>query len=322
MLPITITCGDLNGIGIECFVKAVPHLHQEIPLQLIAPTALLEQYLFSTGLPATHSHSELRINNKMIPVIDIPASGNMALGSLTASSGHIAVSALQKAIQLLGAQQTSAVVTMPVSKEANTLAGWQFPGQTEMFASKASGSEIMMLLSGTIRVALATVHTPLVSVPKELTQSRIIKRTKILHHALVQDFGITQPRIAVLGLNPHAGENGLLGTEEQTTIIPAIHACKQQSILVDGPFPADGFFAFGKYTHYDAILAMYHDQGLIPLKLLAKGAGVNVTLGLDIIRTSPDHGTAFEIAGKNLADPTSTIEAIELAYSIYKRRSS
>jgi 4-hydroxythreonine-4-phosphate dehydrogenase len=161
---------------------------------------------------------------------------------------------------------------------------------------------------------------PLAAVAARLTIDGLTASIRSLHHTLIHDFGISAPRIAVLGLNPHAGENGHIGTEERTIIAPAIERSRNGGCHADGPFAADGFFAFGDYQHYDGILAMYHDQGLVPLKLLARGGGVNVTCGLPVVRTSPDHGTAFGIAGKGIADPTSTVEALLLAASIAERR--
>ena len=203
------------------------------------------------------------------------------------------------------------------------LAGSAAPGQTEMLLRLSGGEHVaMMLVAGAFRVALATVHYPLREVSRHLTMGVILEKLGVLHAALVTDFGIRSPRIAVLGLNPHAGENGILGTEEKEIIIPALKKARARRIRVEGPFPADAFFGMQEFRRYDAVLAMYHDQGLIPLKMSGFRIGVNVSAGLPVVRTSPDHGTAFDIAGKGLADPSSMNHAIQLAVSIVRNRAA
>ncbi|MFA6440153.1 MAG: 4-hydroxythreonine-4-phosphate dehydrogenase PdxA, partial [Bacteriovoracaceae bacterium] len=200
-------------------------------------------------------------------------------------------------------------------------AGYNFPGQTEMLAMLTRSDRVtMMLLSKTMRVALATVHIPLKKVSENLSIDRIVEKLDTVSTSLRRDLGIAKPSIAVLGVNPHAGENGAIGTEELEVLIPAIKKAVDKNIYAFGPFPADGFFASKAYKQYDAILAMYHDQGLIPLKMSGFDEGVNFSAGLKIIRTSPDHGTAFDIAGKNIANPGSMISAIELATTIIEYR--
>jgi 4-hydroxythreonine-4-phosphate dehydrogenase len=247
------------------------------------------------------------------------------------TAGAMALEALELAADAVLKGTADAVITMPVSKYSLQRVGFSFSGQTEFFAHRTGASFPLMILATerttlsvgkALRVGLATIHVPLRSVAELLTQERILERLYALHKALRVDFACPQPRIAVLGLNPHAGEEGILGTEERDVIIPALGLAHQQGIQAEGPFPADGFFAHGAYRGYDAVLAMYHDQGLIPLKVIAQGAGVNITAGLPIIRTSPDHGTALDIAGRGIADESSAVEAIAMAVQIACHRAS
>jgi 4-hydroxythreonine-4-phosphate dehydrogenase len=243
------------------------------------------------------------------------------LGVTSPDAGVCAGMAIERAIKLCMDKDVDAMVTAPVSKEALHFAGYNFPGQTEMLAMLTRSDRVtMMLLSKTMRVALATVHVPLKSVSENLFIDRIVEKLDTVNSSLRRDLGIAKPSIAVLGLNPHAGENGAIGTEERDVIIPAIKKAQEKGVNAVGPFPADGFFASQAFKKYDAILAMYHDQGLIPLKMSGFDEGVNFSAGLKIIRTSPDHGTAFDIAGKNMANPGSMISAIQLAASIIEQR--
>ncbi len=280
---------------------------------------VVAQAIHTYALDARTDGSALFVGEHVVQILPCRHDAIVAPGVLALDAGRHAVESLELALSALHAGHFDALVTLPVSKEANALAGWLYPGQTEMIAAMCGGTPLMMLCTSTIRVALATIHIPLRCVAETLTVDGLCASIEALHKALHQDIGIAIPRIAVLGLNPHAGEHGRIGTEETTTIGPAI-ALAQRTMQVEGPFPADGFFAFGAYKHYDGILAMYHDQGLIPLKLLAHGGGVNVTANLTVIRTSPDHGTAFSIAGTKSADPTSTIEAIDMAVALARTR--
>ena len=203
------------------------------------------------------------------------------------------------------------MITLPISKASLKQNKWVFPGQTEMISAYTNQAQpLMILFAKQFRVALATIHVPLEKVSSMISKESLVQTIHILHTSLYEDWNIEKPTIAVLGLNPHAGEQGDIGNEEQISIIPAIEQCKSLNINVDGPFSADAFFAQKKYLNYDAVLAMYHDQGLIPLKMISGNSGVNATVGLPIIRTSPDHGTAFDIAGKNIAHFESTKQAI------------
>ena len=214
---------------------------------------------------------------------------------------------MERACRDLKAGKVQALVTAPINKEA--LSG----GHTEWLAEQFGGEQLMMLCAGNLRVALVCNHVALADIPAQITEERIIAKLTLLNRSLKRDFGLEKPRIAVMALNPHAGDAGLLGKEEETIIMPAIAKANEQGIWAFGPYAADGFFGSGRFTHFDAVLAMYHDQGLIPMKLIGMNKAVNVTVGLDWLRTSPAHGTAQDIAGKGIANPDSMVEAIRLA---------
>jgi 4-hydroxythreonine-4-phosphate dehydrogenase len=244
-------------------------------------------------------------------------------GTPTQASGRGALLALQAAVSGLKAGLIEGVVTGPIDKDNIQSEEFRFPGHTEFFTTSFNAPESLMFLIGdSLRVATVTGHLPLKEVPATLTVPLLLQKLNILLQSLKQDFGLAKPRIAVLGLNPHAGENGLLGTEEQEIILPAIRQLKEKGNLIFGPFPADGFFGNSQQKKFDATLAMYHDQGLIPFKTLAFENGVNFTAGLSIVRTSPDHGTAYDLAGKNAANEASFREALFLACDIIRKRAT
>jgi 4-hydroxythreonine-4-phosphate dehydrogenase len=243
------------------------------------------------------------------------------LGKSTKESGLAAFEALEQATRDLLAGQIDVVVTAPINKANIQSKDFNFPGQTEYFEENAGEGEALMLLVGEkLRVGVVTGHLPLKKVSETLTKELILSKIRILNQTLIQDFGIRKPQIAVLGLNPHSGDNGLLGSEEIDIIIPAIEAAREEKIMALGPYPADGLFGASNLYKFDAILAMYHDQGLTPFKALEFESGVNFTAGLPIIRTSPDHGTAFDIAGKDVANHESFLRAIYLACDVYNNR--
>lgn len=322
-MRFVMTAGDCNGVGVEVLTKALAEIGKEfagIQWAICCNRQTLGDYARVMNLPIEITPEGAVISGVKCEILDCSAYAPVRFGEVSADAGRLALEQLERAIDATCAGEFDAIITLPIAKIALEYAGWEFPGQTEMLAARSGGKPMMILLSGAVRVALATIHIPLADVPARITPERVADSVRQLHSTLRQDFAVPQPRIAVLGLNPHAGESGRIGTEEQTAIIPAIQHVRTEGITADGPFPADGFFAFGEYTRYDGILAMYHDQGLIPLKLLAKGGGVNVTAGLPIVRTSPDHGTAFGIAGRGTADPISTMEAIRTAVEIVRSR--
>lgn len=325
-MNIVITTGDCNGIGIEVLLKALAPLHRDVVTERVAigiathPDTFIA-YAALIGVEVAVDAGSFLIHGRRYGIVPCRTGARVRFGREEDDAGALAYESLECAVGAWYEGLVDAIVTMPVSKTTLHRAGFAYPGQTEYFAAKAgAGEPLMILCHENVRVALATVHESLASVPALLTADRIGSRIAALRYALAQDFGCARPRMAVLGCNPHAGENGHIGREEIEVIAPAIARMRDMGMSVDGPFPADGFFAHGAYKDYDGILAMYHDQGLIPLKLLARGAGVNVTAGLPLVRTSPDHGTAFARAGKDLADPRSTVEAIATAMEIVDNR--
>lgn len=325
MLPkIGITIGDINGIGPEIALKAVSEIDYSVSVPvLITPASVINFY-----------NSELRLNRSfhkitslseakdgVLNVLDAnKSSPKIETGKVTKQAGFASMRSIESAISLCITKELKAMVTLPISKESVQLSGYDIPGHTEFLADQTNTDQVlMMLVNGDLRVALVTGHIPISKVSSSLNQELIISKASILSDSLKYDFGISNPRIAVFGLNPHAGDGGVLGSEEKEIITPAIGKLTESGINVEGPFPADGFFGQKKHQQYDAILAMYHDQGLAPFKLLSFGKGVNFTAGLPIIRTSPDHGTAFDIAGKGIADPSSFIQAYNLAVELTKK---
>ena len=325
---IAITLGDINGIGPEVTLKCIasPALQRKCRPVLIGSREVYEYYARRLKLNIRLeeiSESSLRESKKAIPFIQILPGVRPIIqpGKISYQSGMFAGTAIAHGVRLCLEEKIDGMVTAPVSKKAMEMGGFRYPGQTEMLAELCGDPKVtMMLISQSFRVGLATVHIPLKSVSSILSRSLIAEKLSIIHRSLQNDFGIRKPKIAILGLNPHAGEQNLIGTEETAILIPAVRKARKSGMSLDGPFPADGFFGTHSYKLYDAVLAMYHDQGLIPLKMKGFATGVNFTAGLPIIRTSPDHGTAFDIAGKGVADPSSMNEAIQLAVSIALRR--
>jgi len=243
------------------------------------------------------------------------------LGAITEQGGKFAHISLDRATEDAKNGLIDAIVTAPIHKKAMQMAGFKHPGHTEFLTEKlGTKNSLMMMVSDSLRVALVTNHEPLFELKEKITLDRIKTKLKILNRTLRQDFGIEKPTMAVLGLNPHAGDDGAIGTEEDTLIRPVIIEAKKNGILAMGPYSADGFFGSSNFKKVDGILAMYHDQGLIPFKALSFGSGVNYTAGLPVIRTSPDHGTAYDLAGRNAADPGSMRSAINLALDLVRNK--
>ena len=325
---IAITIGDFNGIGPEIILKSITHASFSKSIQpiLIGSTDVFAYYAQRLKLPLKFASVEsvpAKPSPAVIPVIDtFPVTvKNIQTGKIAPDAGKCAGTSIERAAQLCTKNQVDAMVTAPISKEALHYAGYNFPGQTEMLAMLSRSSKVtMMLIAKNFRVGLTTIHLPISEVAQNIFQERIIEKLETIFHALTVDFAISAPTIAVLGLNPHAGENGTIGKEEKDIIIPAIAKARLKGITVEGPFAADGFFATKREKRYDAVLAMYHDQGLIPLKMSGFHDGVNYSAGLKIIRTSPDHGTAFDLAGKGKANPQSMLAAIDLASTVIANR--
>jgi 4-hydroxythreonine-4-phosphate dehydrogenase len=243
------------------------------------------------------------------------------LGKSTAIAGELSLLSLEAACDDLQKNNIDVVVTAPINKKNIQAPGFAFPGHTEYFAKKFnSDNYLMLMVNNVLRIGVVTGHVPLSKVKETLTEDLILRKIQVMNFSLMRDFGINKPRIAVLALNPHAGDDGLIGTEEKTVIQPAIEKAYSQNILAFGPYPADGFFGAASFKNFDGILAMYHDQGMIPFKLLSFDEGVNFTAGLSIVRTSPAHGTAYDLAGKNEASPEAFRNALYLAGDIFNHR--
>ncbi len=320
-MRIVITCGDVNGIGLRCLAGALPTAPRDGSYTLAIDASTLREAVRAYGLPGTVSDDAWHVHDMVMSLVPIGAPTAVTPGVARDDASRSAAASLLCARTMCRHGRADAMITLPINKHALASIGWPYPGQTEMVADGGSGSPLMVLSSGTVRVALTTVHIALRDVVAALSPEQVVQRLLQLHGHCQRDHDIASPSLAVLSIDPHAGDLGTIGTADAEITSPAISQARSAGLTVDGPFPADGFFAFGAYTRYDGILAMYHDQGLIPLKLLAQGGGVNTTAGIDIVRTSPDHGTAFELAASGApVDPRSTCEAISLARSIAQRR--
>jgi 4-hydroxythreonine-4-phosphate dehydrogenase len=327
LIKVGITLGDLNGVGPEIIIKA---LHDNRILTDIIPVVYGSNKVISHYKKQLNLHefnyasckSAAEINPKKVNIINVwQDEVQIEPGTANADGGKYALLSLEAATKDLAEGKIDVLVTAPFSKENVAKAGFNFPGHTEYLAEMSGAKEaLMVLVSGNLRVALVTTHIPIKEISSQLQKDLILSKIEAFEQSLKKDFGLIRPRIAVFGLNPHAGENGKIGEEEQLTIIPAIQAAKQKGILAFGPYPADGFFGSPLRQQFDGVLAMYHDQGLAAFKALCFNDGVNFTAGLPIVRTSPDHGTAFDIAGKMLADEQSLRSAIFLAVDIYRKR--
>jgi len=309
---LAITVGDPAGIGPEVAMKAVRALaagdRAGLELHFVGDRASFSNEGFDDRDGTLHQ----------TVAFDVAAHG---IGRPTAASGETAVAALLHAIGLARAGTVDGVVTAPLSKQGMALAGHLYSGQTEILVEQGRVDRgVMLFVGGGLRVAIATRHLALADVPSSLSADTVCADLLLMHRALLRDFGVDHPRIAVCGLNPHAGEAGLFGDEETSILGPAIQAAREEGVEASDPLPADTAFVRARKGEFDATLAMYHDQGLIPVKLLSFGGGVNVTLGLPFVRTSPDHGTAYDIAGRGWADASSMLEAVRLAAELVRNR--
>lgn len=324
---IGITIGDVNGIGPEVIIKS---LEDNRILKQFTPV------IFGSGKVVSYYRKNLNKENfnyqqitkiekvvhKKVNVLNVWDSAiEITPGQANEVGGKHAVLSLQSAVSNLKEGKIDAIVTAPLSKELVQSDEFKFPGHTEYLTQEDGEKDsLMFLVHEGLRVGVVTGHIPLKDVSSRITKEKIVLKLQKMLKSLQKDFGIKKPRVAVLGLNPHAGESGLLGDEEENVILPAINEVKSGHHIVAGPFPSDGFFGMGTFKQFDGVLAMYHDQGLIPFKTLAFEEGINYTAGLSFVRTSPDHGTAFSIAGKNEADETSFRNALYLANDIIRQR--
>ncbi|MEO0372200.1 MAG: 4-hydroxythreonine-4-phosphate dehydrogenase PdxA [Pseudomonadota bacterium] len=311
--PVALTCGEPAGIGPELAVAAWAALRQEVSFFWIGDPSHLPN---GTAVAEISKPSEASaVMAKALPVLAHSFSGPLTPGTPNPAHAQGVIDVIARGVDLVQADQASAVCTAPIHKKAlQDGAGFGYPGHTEYLAALAGGVDVvMMLASDALRVVPATIHIPLNEVPHALTPDGLETTIRITHAALIRDFGVAAPRLTVAGLNPHAGEGGNMGDEEILWIAPLLDRMRAEGFDLTGPASADTMFHAAARAGYDAAIAMYHDQALIPIKTLDFDRGVNVTCGLPFVRTSPDHGTALDIAGKGLANPTSTIEALRLA---------
>lgn len=324
---VGITLGDVNGIGPEVVLKALRdnHILSCFTPVIYGSTKVVSYFRKSLNLQEFNYHNCRNANDIHLQKVNIINVWDdeviVSSGEQNAVGGKSALKSLESAVNDLANGTIDVLVTAPFSKDVVQKAGFEFPGHTEYLAHQSQVNEAMMVLvADELRVALVTTHLPLSEVPKAITKERLMEKLRQFNLSLKKDFNIVRPKIAVLGLNPHAGENGKLGKEENEIIIPAINAVKEEGILAFGPYPADSFFGSSARSSFDGILSMYHDQGLTGFKSLAFDEGVNFTAGLPIVRTSPDHGTAYDIAGKDLASENSMRKAMYLAVDVFRNR--
>ena len=327
-LIVGISQGDSNGIGYEVIIKALADARI---LDFFTPVVYGSSKLFGFYRKLIHDidNPDIYVINsakdaepKKVNIVNcLPDNVYAEPGQASPESAKAAIISLQRAVKDMKAGCIDILVTAPINKRAMNAQGFGFTGHTEYLEKEFGSSDsTMMMVSPQMKVGFVTGHIPLRDVPKALTTESILSKLRIIKASLQKDFGIIDPRIGVLGLNPHCGDGGLLGDEEQQIIIPAVKAAAEEGIQAFGPYSPDGYFALGNYSRFDATLAMYHDQGLAPFKAVAFADGVNFTAGLPIIRTSPDHGTAYDMAGRDEADPSSMMSAIYTAIDIYRNR--
>ena len=326
---IGITVGDYNGIGAEVILKTYADSRVfEFGTPIIyASPKIINFYKHQLKLDKLQ-HQVLKnkdlknLSAKALNIVNcLDDNFEVEPGKETELAGQSALALIDEAIEDLKSGYIDVLVTGPINKNTIKIPDGVFTGHTEYITRKFDGKDsLMLLVSDTLRMGLVTNHLPVKDIAANVTVGKILDKLKMMHHALVQDFAISSPRIAVLSLNPHAGDNGLIGKEEKEIIAPAVQKAQDAKILAYGPYPADGFMGAGHYKKFDAVLAMYHDQGLVAFKSVAFGGGVNFTAGISIIRTSPDHGTAYDLAGKDQADESSMREAIFAAVDIHHNR--
>ncbi len=323
---LALTIGDPAGVGPEIFAKLLdraifPETAEFIVIggadALLGEIPALEERLRVVG----DDEAERAWEGPFPVVVDIGSSGRVPVGKPTAEGGRIAARSIEVAVELVDREGIDGIVTGPVSKEALGLAGYSYMGHTEMLADLLRAPDCqMMMVAGDFRVLILTRHMPLREVAGAITRERIVSAVRIANDALERDFGVERPHIAVAALNPHAGDGGLIGDEDDRVVAPAVSELREAGLNVDGPFPADSLFHSQRRRGYDALVALYHDQGMIPFKMEAFDRGVNVTVGLPVVRTSVCHGTAYDIAGRSVAETGSLEAAVELAVECCERR--
>ncbi|MBO4585985.1 MAG: 4-hydroxythreonine-4-phosphate dehydrogenase PdxA [Bacteroidales bacterium] len=327
-LVVGITQGDSNGIGYEVIIKS---LADERILDSFTPVIYGSSKLLGFYRKTLHNIEKLDVNviqsardakPRTINLVNcLPESVFAEPGQPSIESAKAAVISLERAVKDIKDDLIDVLVTAPINKRGMNQTGFNFTGHTEYLQNQFGADEVMMfMVSDQLKVGVVTGHIPLREVPGRITKEAILTKLRIMKRTLQMDFGVIEPKIAVLGLNPHCGDGGLIGDEEQNIILPAIQEANKEGIMAFGPYSPDGFFGLGHYSRYDATLAMYHDQGLAPFKSISFADGVNFTAGLPVVRTSPDHGTGYDLAGRDEADPRSMMQAIFTAIDIFRRR--
>lgn len=322
---VGISLGDLNGIGVEVILKT---FEDNRMLDFCTPVIFGSSKIISFHKKALNNSIQINeitsideINHAKLNLLNIwNEDVEVEIGKASKVSGEYAAKSLEHSVEQLKKNKIDVLLTAPINKETIQSETFCFPGHTEFLEEKLDGKSLMILMTNELRIGLITGHIPIAKVAGTISPELITEKVEIMHQSLRQDFGINKPKIAVLGLNPHCGDKGVIGKEEDLIIKPTIDQIKENGKLVYGPYSADGFFGSKTYEEFDGILAMYHDQGLAPFKALSFGNGVNYTAGLSEIRTSPDHGTGFDIAGKNIADPSSFKAALFTAIDVFKSR--
>ena len=328
-IKVGITQGDINGVGYEVILKTLsdPHIVELCTPVVYGSAKVAAYHRKALDIPAVNfniiSDASAADENKVNLITCVDDDVKVEIGKATAIGGEAAYAALERAAADMEAGSIDVLLTAPINKHAIQSDKFDFPGHTEYLERRLGNGQkaLMILLNDTLRVALVSGHVPVSKVSSVVTKETILEKLQIFEQSLRQDFCVVKPRIAVLALNPHAGDDGLLGTEEIEIIKPAIQEANAKGMLCFGPYPADGFFGTGHYRQFDGVLAMYHDQGLAPFKAIAMEDGVNYTAGLPVVRTSPDHGTAYDIAGQNRADEQSFRHALYLAIDVFRNRS-
>ncbi|WP_415329099.1 4-hydroxythreonine-4-phosphate dehydrogenase PdxA [Chryseobacterium sp. MMS23-Vi53] len=323
---VGISIGDFNGIGPEIIMKS---LADKTITDFFTPVIFgsgklftYQKNIFKLNLNFNYINEASQAQAGKLNMVNLVKENSMVeLGTPTEESTKMAIDSLEAATEALIKGEIDVLVTAPINKDEMVKMGFKHAGHTGYFEEKFNKKGLMFLVTEDLKVAVSTHHIPIAQVAENISKEKIKKQIRVLNQTLIEDFNISKPKIAVLGLNPHAGDGGVIGNEEIEIIAPAIKELSDNGILAFGPFPADSFFQPSKYRSFDAVLAMYHDQGLAPFKTLAYEEGVNYTAGLPFIRTSPDHGVAYDIAGKNIADEQSFMEAIFTAIKVYKNRS-
>jgi len=324
-IKVGISIGDPNGIGIELLLKA---FEDKRMFDFFTPVVFADMEMLKTEQKKFSFYTDLHaisldenLHKSKLNVVSISKTPyTIAYGTVSEHAGKVAIASLEAAVDALQKKAVDVLVTLPIHKQAIQKAGFEHPGHTDFLAKKLKGESLMFMVHDTLKVALVTDHIPLQQVSSALSETLIKQKIDLLLASLKRDFGMNKPKIALLGLNPHNGDQGVIGKEDDTLIRPVVADYFEKGHMVFGPYAADGFFGAQHYKSFDAVLAMYHDQGLIPFKTLAFGSGVNFTAGLEAVRTSPDHGTGFDIAGQKKADRSSFLEALFVARKVYLNR--